>query len=202
MRQGLFLVQTFTIVLHIWRINNLHICCMLHTGSYCKAKNSGYYSCMHFQAQDQLWHKLGYMLIKYFQNGTALIQDEIGNSLRDKINVPKYYVHFYFIEFWEKIWDKKKYLIRKIKPYQSGLIGRSALISNLPELENIMKTALNFQSESRSVMSDSLQPHGLSVQFSRSVVSDSLQPHEVQHTRPPCPSPTPGAYPNSCALSR
>ena len=33
-----------------------------------------------------------------------------------------------------------------------------------------------------------------SVQFSRSVVSDSLRPHESQHARPPCPSPTPGAY--------
>ena len=32
-----------------------------------------------------------------------------------------------------------------------------------------------------------------SVQFSRSVVSDSLRPHESQHTRPPCPSPTPGS---------
>ena len=41
-----------------------------------------------------------------------------------------------------------------------------------------------------------------SVQFSRSVVSDSLQPYEPQHTRPPCPSPTPGVYPNSCPLSR
>ena len=40
-----------------------------------------------------------------------------------------------------------------------------------------------------------------SVQFSRSVVSDSLQPHESKHTRPPCPSPTPGVYPNSCPLS-
>ena len=30
-----------------------------------------------------------------------------------------------------------------------------------------------------------------SVQFSRSVVSESLQPHEPQHTRPPCPSPSP-----------
>ena len=40
-----------------------------------------------------------------------------------------------------------------------------------------------------------------SVQFSRSVVSDSLQPHGLQHTRPPCPSPTPGVYPNSCPLS-
>ena len=40
-----------------------------------------------------------------------------------------------------------------------------------------------------------------SVQFSCSVVSDSLQPHELQHTRPPCPSPTPRAYANSCLLS-
>ena len=37
-----------------------------------------------------------------------------------------------------------------------------------------------------------------SVQFSCSVVSDSLQPHELQHTRPPCPSPTPRVYSNSC----
>ena len=35
------------------------------------------------------------------------------------------------------------------------------------------------------------------VQFSRSVVSDSLQPHELQHARPPCPSPTPGVHPDS-----
>ena len=40
-----------------------------------------------------------------------------------------------------------------------------------------------------------------SVQFSRSVMSDSLQPHELQHTRPPCPSPTPGVHPNSCPSS-
>ena len=39
-------------------------------------------------------------------------------------------------------------------------------------------------------------------QFSRSVVSDSLRPHESQHTRPPCPSPTPGVHPNSCPSSR
>ena len=41
-----------------------------------------------------------------------------------------------------------------------------------------------------------------SVQFSHSVVSDSLRPHELQHARPPCPSPTPGVYPNSYPLSR
>ena len=36
-----------------------------------------------------------------------------------------------------------------------------------------------------------------SVQFSLSVVSDSLRPHELQHARPPCPSPTPRVHPNS-----
>ena len=34
------------------------------------------------------------------------------------------------------------------------------------------------------------------------VMSDSLQPHGLQHTRPPCPSPIPGACSNSCPLSR
>ena len=41
-----------------------------------------------------------------------------------------------------------------------------------------------------------------SVQFSCSVMSDSLQPHELQHARPPCPSPTPRAYSNPCPLSQ
>ena len=41
-----------------------------------------------------------------------------------------------------------------------------------------------------------------SVQFSHSVVSDSLWSYELQHARSPCPSPTPGVYPNSCPLSQ
>ena len=40
-----------------------------------------------------------------------------------------------------------------------------------------------------------------SVQFSRSVMSDSLRPHGLQHTRFPCPSPSPRACSNSCPLS-
>ena len=39
-----------------------------------------------------------------------------------------------------------------------------------------------------------------SVQFSHSLMSDSLQPHGLQHTRPPCPSPTPRVYSNSYPL--
>ena len=40
------------------------------------------------------------------------------------------------------------------------------------------------------------------VQFSHSVMSDSLRPHEPQHTRPPCPSPTPRVHPNPCPLTQ
>ena len=39
--------------------------------------------------------------------------------------------------------------------------------------------------------------HIRSDQISRSVVSDSLRPHELQHARPPCPSPTPGVHSDS-----
>ena len=45
-----------------------------------------------------------------------------------------------------------------------------------------------------------IQPHA--VQFSCSAVSYSLWPHGLQHARPPCPSPTPRVYPNSCPLSQ
>ena len=44
-------------------------------------------------------------------------------------------------------------------------------------------------------------PQFSSVQLSRSVVSDCLWSHGLQHTRPPCPSPTPRVYSNSCPLS-
>ena len=49
---------------------------------------------------------------------------------------------------------------------------------------------------------NSIPSQSLSHQFSRSVVSDSLQPHGLQHARLPCPSPTPRACSNSCPLSR
>ena len=49
-------------------------------------------------------------------------------------------------------------------------------------------------------LSDYSAPY--SVRFSHSDLSDSLQPHGVQHARLPCPSPTPGAWSNSCPLSQ
>ena len=62
-----------------------------------------------------------------------------------------------------------------------GFLSTGHLIQELMFLHNILKC---------------------SVQFSYSVVSDSLRPHESQHARPPCLSPTPGVYSNSCPLSR
>ena len=41
-----------------------------------------------------------------------------------------------------------------------------------------------------------------SVHFSRSVMSNSLWPHELQHSRPPCPAPTPRVHPNPCPSSQ
>ena len=42
----------------------------------------------------------------------------------------------------------------------------------------------------------------INLHLSHSVVSDSLRPHGLQHARPPCPSPTPGIFSNSCPLSQ
>ena len=51
------------------------------------------------------------------------------------------------------------------------------------------------------IASHQLCVHSLFYQFSRSVVSNSLRPHGLQHARLPCPSPTRRVYSNSCPLS-
>ena len=56
---------------------------------------------------------------------------------------------------------------------------------------------VNIRAEARSYTEILLLKTFSSVQFSRSVVSNSLRPHELQHARPPCPSPTPGVHSNS-----
>ena len=54
---------------------------------------------------------------------------------------------------------------------------------------------------SKHVLSSKADQTSCSVQFSHSVVSESLQPHGLQHARLPCPSPTPRACSNSCPSS-
>ena len=61
------------------------------------------------------------------------------------------------------------------------------------------KKTLHRQTKAITEWSDHLQN---SVQFSRSVVSNSLRPHELQHSRPPCPSPASGACSDSCSSSQ
>ena len=64
-------------------------------------------------------------------------------------------------------------------------------------------SVLPFPSPVDHILSElSTMTHPSSVQFSRSVVSNSLQPHESQHTRPPCPSPTPRVHSDSHPSSR
>jgi len=55
---------------------------------------------------------------------------------------------------------------------------------------------------SNRVFSNESTLHIFSIQFSRSVMSDSLWAYELQHTRPPCPSPTSAVHPNPCPSSR
>ena len=56
--------------------------------------------------------------------------------------------------------------------------------------------------EKRKWKKENGKPVGVSVQFSCSVMSNFLWPHGLQHTRPPCPSPTPGVHSDSCPSSQ
>jgi len=78
--------------------------------------------------------------------------------------------------------------------YTRDHLNRDSFISSFP----IWRTFMFFPYLT-VLRNDALK---VSVQFSRSVMSDSLQPHGLQHARPPCPSPTSGVYSNSCSLSR
>ena len=66
----------------------------------------------------------------------------------------------------------------------------------IEKMSEIFDTDLEEIKKSQPIMNNAIS----SVQLLS--VSDSLQPHGLQHTRPPCPSPTPGVYSNSCPLSR
>ena len=76
--------------------------------------------------------------------------------------------------------------------------GLSSTLEYLHQKQSHVMPPLNQMTSSNPKMESTFT----SVQFSRSVVSNSLQPHGLQHTRPPCPSPTPGACSNSSPLSQ
>ena len=69
-------------------------------------------------------------------------------------------------------------------------------------MERFSTALRNREMQIKITMGPHLTPvRNSSVQFSHSVVSNSLPPHEPQHARPPCLSPTPRVYSNSCPLN-
>ena len=83
--------------------------------------------------------------------------------------------------------------------YGKGVGGGSVHLSSWIHQEYTFKhrSACRIPAESGQEYLTSEKEYIISVQFSCSVVSDSLRPQESQHTRPPCPSPTPGVHPDS-----
>ena len=94
------------------------------------------------------------------------------------------------------------------KPSSSlGRFGGIEWTSNLPLWPKYFyliypQSLLYFSTCSQCIKIKSFIFLNSSVQFSHSVMSDSLRPHESQHARSPCPSPTPGVYPNLCPSSQ
>ena len=85
---------------------------------------------------------------------------------------------------------------------QKTKIKESGPITSWQIDEETMETVTGFIFLGSKIIADGNSVQFSSVQFSHSVLSNSLQPHGLQHTRPPCPSPTSGVYQNSCPVSQ
>ena len=90
--------------------------------------------------------------------------------------------------------------MRQMAQAQSATLEQSCIqiLSSPPTLGTLLTLS---KSVSSTTTCESQQCLIIEPQFSCSVVSNSLQPHGLQHIMPPCPSPTPGVYSNSCPLS-
>ena len=99
----------------------------------------------------------------------------------------------------------QQYMSQELPDVKAGFRNGRRTRDQLANIRWIMEKARTLQKKTSTFTSASLITLNdcvSSVQFSCSVVSDSLRPHESQHARPPCPSPTPGAYSNSCPSSQ
>ena len=86
----------------------------------------------------------------------------------------------------------------------TGVCCQFLLQGNYPTQESNLSLLylLHWQADSLPLAPPTWEVVFSSVQFSHSIVSDSLWPHGLRHARPPCPSPTPGIYSDSCPLSQ
>ena len=87
--------------------------------------------------------------------------------------------------------------LKRICDYITLISHTDLLKTSCTVLQINLATSIWFTNNRYEILSSSV-----SVQFSCSAVSDSLRPHELQHARPPCPSPKPGVHSNSCPSSR
>ena len=89
--------------------------------------------------------------------------------------------------------------IQVFKPLGSPIHVRE---SSLHYLVYLFKCSSGLETTSPRIMFNQMSGHPMTNQFSYSVLSNSLRTHGLQHTWPPCPSPTPRVYSNSFPLGQ
>ena len=112
-------------------------------------------------------------------------REQLSRVMQRQINKTKLHVNIMLFSTADKFQEKLSWLVKS----QEGEVLR-------PYSESRWSYKLHFCVQKPRVNVVNIK------QFSHSVMSDSLQPHGLQHARHCCPSPTPGAYPNPCPLSR
>ena len=85
------------------------------------------------------------------------------------------------------------YHTSKVTNIPLGQISTPVLWNICSAYQFVLKPLMNSYNQDPTPLEGNIR----SDQISRSVMSDPLRPHESQHTRPPCPSPTPGVHSDS-----
>ena len=100
-------------------------------------------------------------------------------------------------EHYHPSWPKNQELTSNLTYHELGKVCSNNMVHNILKFSYFSKSPIIVFQGSKWDSNYNIYP-----QFSRSVVSNSLRPHESQYIRSPCPSQTPGIYPNSSPLSR
>ena len=87
--------------------------------------------------------------------------------------------------------------VKIIKNFSASTVNEREMLSAFLTTCRLVSIPFPSKMNDKDLHANSL----FSVQFSCSLMSNCLWPHELQHSRLPCPSPTPGVHPNPCPLS-